>query len=83
MVRWHHRLNGHESAQTPGDGDGQAGLACCSPWGHKESDNDSVTSNFPHAGILNLTTAAKHPSGSSGHSSQEIRTDLCGPQMLS
>ena len=23
---------------TPGDGDGQGGLACCSSWGHKESD---------------------------------------------
>ena len=36
MVGWHHRLNGHEL--TPGGGDGQGGLACCSPWGHKESD---------------------------------------------
>ena len=32
MVGWHHRLNGHEFEQTPGDGDGQGGLACCSPW---------------------------------------------------
>ena len=23
---------------TPGDGDGQGGLACCDSWGHKESD---------------------------------------------
>ena len=30
-------LDGRESEQTPGDGDGQGGLACCSPWGHKES----------------------------------------------
>ena len=29
---------GHESEQAPGDGDGQGGLACCSPWGRKESD---------------------------------------------
>ena len=27
-----------EFEQAPGDGDGQGGLACCSPWGHKESD---------------------------------------------
>ena len=33
MVRWHHRLNGHEFEQTPGDGEGQGSLACCSPWG--------------------------------------------------
>ena len=38
MVGWHHRLNGHESGQTSGVGDGQGGLACCSSWGHKELD---------------------------------------------
>ena len=37
MVGWHHRLSGHQSEQAPGDG-GQGGLACCSPWGGKESD---------------------------------------------
>ena len=29
MVRWHHRLNGHEFEQAPGVGDGQGGLVCC------------------------------------------------------
>ena len=38
MARWHHRLDGHESEQTLGVGDRQEGLACCSPWGHRESD---------------------------------------------
>ena len=38
MVGWHHRLYGHEIELAPGVGDGQGGLACCSPWGHKESD---------------------------------------------
>ena len=38
MVGWHHRLNGHETEQTPGAGEGQGGLACCRPWGWKESD---------------------------------------------
>ena len=38
MVGWHHRLNGHEFEQAMGVGDGQGGLACCSSWGHKESD---------------------------------------------
>jgi len=37
MVGWHHRLNGHEFEQAPGVGDGQGGLACCSPWDCKES----------------------------------------------
>ena len=38
MAGWHHRLNGHESEQTPGDSEGQGSLACCSPWCCKESD---------------------------------------------
>jgi len=38
MVGGHHRLDGHEFEQAPGVGDGQGGLACCSPWGRKESD---------------------------------------------
>ena len=39
MVEWHHRLDRHEFKQAPGVGNGQGGrLACCSPWGHKESD---------------------------------------------
>ena len=37
-VGWHNRLNGHEFEWTPGVGDGQGGLVCCSPWGRKESD---------------------------------------------
>ena len=39
MVGWHHQLYGHAFEQTPGDGDGQGSLACCSPWGSKESDD--------------------------------------------
>ena len=38
MVGWHHRLDGHELGWTPGDGEGQGGLACCSPWGCKKLD---------------------------------------------
>ena len=33
MAGWHYRLNGHEFEWTPGVGDGQGGLAFCSPWG--------------------------------------------------
>ena len=36
MARYHH----HESEQTPGDSEGQGSLACCRPWGHKESDKN-------------------------------------------
>ena len=38
MVGQHHQLNGHEFEQAAGDGEGEGSLACCSPWGHKESD---------------------------------------------
>ena len=45
MVGWHHRLNGHELEQTLGDCEGQGGLACCSPWGCKESDTAEQLNN--------------------------------------
>ena len=38
MVGWHHRRYGHEFEQALEVGDGQRSLACCSPWGCKESD---------------------------------------------
>ena len=38
MVGWHHQLSGHEFEQALGDGEEQGSLACCSPWGGKESD---------------------------------------------
>ena len=37
--------DGHEFEQTPGDGEGQGSLACCSPWGHKELDLTERLSN--------------------------------------
>ena len=38
MVGGHHKLNGHGFEQTPGDGEGEGSLACCSPLGCKELD---------------------------------------------
>ena len=62
MIGWHHLLNGHEFEQTLGDSEEQESLACCSPWGHKESDateqlnnNNKVGKNLSNLGIeLNL-----------------------------
>ena len=45
MVGWHHRLNGHEFEQTPGDSEGQGSLLCCSPWDCKESDMTEQLNN--------------------------------------
>ena len=47
MVGWHHQRDGHEFEQAPGVGDGQGGLACCSPWGRKELDMTELL-NFHH-----------------------------------
>ena len=45
MIGWHHWHNGHKSGQTPGDGEGQGSLACCSPWGCKKSDKTEQLNN--------------------------------------
>ena len=42
MVGWHHRLDRHEFEQALGVGDGQGGLACCSPWICKELDTTEL-----------------------------------------
>ena len=48
MVGWHHRLSEYEFKQTRGDGEGQGSLACCSPWGRKESDMTEQLNNHHH-----------------------------------
>ena len=45
MVGWHHRLNRHEFEQALGDGEGQGSLACCNPWGRKQSDTTEWLNN--------------------------------------
>ena len=42
-VGWHHRLNGHEFEQAPGDSGGQGSLVRSSPWGRKELEIDLET----------------------------------------
>ena len=66
MVGWHHRLNGHEFEQAPGDGDGQGGLACCSPWGHKESD---TTERLSSSNNENMRTVVFGDEGNPGNGS--------------
>ena len=45
MVGWHHQINGQELDQSPGDGEGQGSMACCSPWSRKEVDTTERLSN--------------------------------------
>ena len=50
MAGWHHGCNEHELGQTLGDGEGKGGLACSSPWDHKELDMTQPlnnNNNFP------------------------------------
>ena len=61
MVGWQHQLNGHEFEQAPGDSEGQESLACCSPWGRKESDMTEWMNN------TNIRPA-KEPRGDEGKS---------------
>ena len=52
MVGQHHQLNGHEFEQTLGDSEGQGSLACCSPWGCKESDMTWQLNNNKKSSVL-------------------------------
>ena len=51
MVGWRHWLNEHEFEQSPGDTEGQGGLVCCSPWGHKDLDTTERLNNNMHESI--------------------------------
>ena len=42
MVGWHQRLDGCESEQASGDGDGRGSLVCCSPRGCKEAEKTEL-----------------------------------------
>ena len=68
MVGWHHWLSGLEFKQTPGDGEGQGSLVCCSPWGRKESDTTGRLDNS----IVAVTKSAWVP-----------QPDLMGCQVMS
>ena len=46
MAGWHHQCNGREPGQTLGDGERQGSMACCSPWGRKESDQTGRLNNI-------------------------------------
>ena len=58
MLGWHHQHNAHEFEQTPGDGEEQGSLVCCSPWGHKESD---TTERLNIKGLWALISSAAPP----------------------
>ena len=54
MIGSHHQLNKHEFEQTLGDGEGQGGLGCCSPWDCKESDTTPQFKNIDSLALRRL-----------------------------
>ena len=60
MVGWHHQLDGHEFEQTPGGGEGQENLGCCSPWGHKESDTTEWLKWLISNKLFNFAASLRH-----------------------
>ena len=54
MVGWHHRLGGHEFEQAVGVGDGQGGLACCSPQRCRVRHTEQLNNN--NSNILQTST---------------------------
>ena len=74
-VGWHHQLNRDEFEQAPGIGDGQGSLACCSPWGLKESD---MTEQLNWTEICNEGANGRIKEGSSV---VMARWDLMGPEL--
>ena len=55
--------NGHEFEQTLRAGDGQGGLVCCSPWGHKEPGTTKQVNNNIYTWIHTHTHTHTHPTG--------------------
>ena len=49
VLEW---VNGHQLELTPGESEGQGRLACCSPWGHKESEMTEQQNNNQNLGQL-------------------------------
>ena len=59
MVGWHHCLNGHEFVQSLEGSEGHGSLACCSPWGHKESDmTEQLNSNSCSENVFMTITSS-------------------------
>ena len=58
IVGWHHRLNGHEFEQTPGNGEGQGSLAYCSPRSHKELDATEQLNNNKNISCSNAISTS-------------------------
>ena len=67
MVGWHHQFNGYEFDQALGNSEGQGSLACCSPWGHKESEMTERLTSHKRKGSLFVVEGKDHLGTSPSH----------------
>ena len=65
VVGWHHQLNGHEFAQTLGDGEGQGSLVCCSPRGFRVGHGLGTQQQQQEAWWVTLLLASTLPTQNS------------------
>ena len=64
MAGWPHGLSGHEFEQAPGNSEAQGSLACCSPWGCKESDTTERLNSKLRIGSPRVTAGKETPTTS-------------------
>ena len=78
MVGWPHPINGHELEQTPGDGEGQRSLACCTPRGREELDmTEQLNSNRKDNPVFCLSLGSKQLKRRNLKGSKRLVTQLC------
>ena len=82
VAGWHHQLDGREFEQALGVGDGQGGLVCCGPWGHKESDStERLNNDNTHLCSAFFTVQLSHPYMTTGKTIPLTRQTFVGKVM--
>ena len=87
MAGWHHRLDRHELGQSPVDGEGQGGLACCSLWScrvgydwateHRGPARFLPPSSRAHAGGMHGVPWSLHPAWAPGERGGRWQLPIC------
>ena len=77
MVGWHHRLHGREFEQAPGVGDGQGGVACCGPWGHRESRMTEQLNGYRDPTPALRAAHDTSPTNLSVHDPETVAVSVC------
>ena len=75
MVGWHHQVNACEFEQARGDVEGQGSLACCSLWGHRETDMTKHLNNN-NLDLWSPPPRATPPAPLESHSTKRVWSPL-------